>query len=229
MAGSLWLGLKNAPSGWLGVRYNAPIIAFPQRWTDMDPHTRARKLKQSPFKGLRSVMLGAAVLLLGACAYVDDPMSKLVGKINPYRVELIQGNVVTQEQVQVIRPGMNKNQIKEVLGTPLIVSLFHANRWDYAFTIRRQGQAIQQRRLSVFFENDAMTHFDADPLPSEAEFAARIDIRRPSTAKIPPLVATPDQLAPFKPERQGQAEQTPSNALLNAAAVSAQFAPLESP
>ena len=229
MALPLKVGLKKGLGVAPGLRYNAPIIALSQRWIDMDSYSSPRKFGLHPFKGPVAVLLCALVLVLSACSYIDDPLSKLVANVNPYRIELIQGNVVTQEQLQVIRPGMNKNQIKEVLGTPLIVSLFHGDRWDYAFTIRRQGQTIQQRRLSVFFENDAMTHFDADPLPSEAEFAARIDIRRPSTAKIPPLVATPEQLAPFKPERQGQAEQTPSNALLNAAAVSAQFAPLESP
>jgi outer membrane protein assembly factor BamE len=228
MAMSLRVGLKKGLRAAPGLRYNASIIALSQRWIDMDPHTNPRQFGLNPFKGLVAVVLCLGVMLLSACSYVDDPLSKLVAKINPYRIELIQGNVVTQEQLQIIRPGMSKNQIKEVLGTPLIVSLFHGDRWDYAFTIRRHGQPIQQRRLSVFFENDAMTRYDADPLPSEAEFAARIDIRRPSTAKIPPLQASPEQLAPFKPSAQNP-EQTPSQGVFNGNAVSAQFPPLESP
>jgi outer membrane protein assembly factor BamE len=199
----------------------------------MQSHTRTRQLGLHPYRGLLAALLGAAVLVLSACSFVDEPLNRLVANINPYRIELIQGNVVTQEQIQVIRPGMSKNQIKEVLGTPLIESLFHGNRWDYAFTIRRHNEPIQQRRLAVFFENDAMTRYEADPLPTEAEFAARIDIRRPSTAKIPPLTATPEQLAPFKPAAplaQGTlAASEASTDLLNATAVSAQFPPLESP
>jgi len=212
-----------------GLRYNAPIIALSQRWIDMDSHTSPSKFGPRPFKGPVAVLLCALVLVLSACSYIDDPLSKLVANVNPYRIELIQGNVVTQEQLQVIRPGMNKNQIKEVLGTPLIVSLFHGDRWDYAFTIRRHGQPIQQRRLSVFFENDAMTRYDADPLPTEAEFAARIDIRRPSTAKIPLLQASPEQLAPFKPAPQNPNGSSGANGVLSGSAVSAQFPPLESP
>ena len=214
MALPLKVGLKKGLGVAPGLRYNAPIIALSQRWIDMDSYSSPRKFGLHPFKGPVAVLLCALVLVLSACSYIDDPLSKLVANVNPYRIELIQGNVVTQEQLQVIRPGMNKNQIKEVLGTPLIVSLF---------------QPIQQRRLSVFFENDAMTRYDADPLPSEAEFAARIDIRRPSTAKIPPLQASPEQLAPFKPAAQNPSGSSGANGVLSGSAVSAQFPPLESP
>jgi outer membrane protein assembly factor BamE len=195
----------------------------------MDPHTSPRPFGLPPTRGLLAVLSCMLAIGLGACTFVDDPLSKLVANINPYRIELIQGNVVTQEQLQVIRPGMSKNQIKEILGTPLVVSLFHEDRWDYAFSIRRHDQPIQQRRLSVFFENEVMKRYDADPLPSEAEFAARIDIRRPSTAKIPPLQARPEQLAPFKPATPPVENADGNRGSLVGGAVSAQFPPLESP
>jgi len=135
---------------------------------------------------------------VSSCAWIDQPLGFVARSINPYRFELIQGNVITKEQLEVIRPGMSKNQVKEVLGTPLITSLFHEERWDYAFTVRRSGQEIQKKKLAVFFDKEQMLRFESDPLPTEAEFAATIDIRRPSLNKVPSMKATPEQLAGFK-------------------------------
>jgi outer membrane protein assembly factor BamE len=113
-----------------------------------------------------------------------------------YRPEVVQGNFVSREQVQALRAGMPRQAVRDVLGTPLVTSLFHADRWDYAFTIRRQGAEPQQRRLSVFFKNDMLDRIEGDPLPTEAEFAAKLDNRRPPT-KLPELKATDAELAKF--------------------------------
>jgi outer membrane protein assembly factor BamE len=113
-----------------------------------------------------------------------------------YKPEVVQGNFVSREQVQALRAGMPRQAVRDVLGTPLVTSLFHAERWDYAFTIRRQGAEPQQRRFSVFFKGDALDRIEGDPLPSEAEFAAKLDNRRPPT-KLPELKATEADLAKF--------------------------------
>jgi len=113
-----------------------------------------------------------------------------------YKPEVVQGNFVSREQVQALRAGMPRQAVRDVLGTPLVTSLFHADRWDYAFTIRRQGSEPQQRRVSVFFKNDMLEHIEGDPLPTEAEFAAKLDNRRPPT-KLPELKASEADLAKF--------------------------------
>ncbi len=113
-----------------------------------------------------------------------------------YKPEVVQGNFVSREQVQALRAGMPRQAVRDVLGTPLVTSLFHADRWDYAFTIRRQGSEPQQRRFSVFFKGDALDRIEGDPLPTEAEFAAKLDNRRPPT-KLPELKATEADLAKF--------------------------------
>jgi outer membrane protein assembly factor BamE len=113
-----------------------------------------------------------------------------------YKPEVVQGNFVSREQVQALRAGMPRQAVRDVLGTPLVTSLFHAERWDYAFTIRRQGSDPQQRRFSVFFKGDALDRIEGDPLPTEAEFAAKLDNRRPPT-KLPELKATEADLAKF--------------------------------
>ena len=125
-------------------------------------------------------------------------MLSLSGCISPYHIEVVQGNFVSREQLQVLRPGMTRNQVREILGTPLITSPFHADRWDYAFTIRRQGTEPQQRKLSVFFKVDQFDRVEADELPSEAEFAARIDTQKINTSRLPKMEATEKELSAFK-------------------------------
>lgn len=144
----------------------------------------------------------AAIVSLGACGNMI------------YRPEVVQGNFVSREQVQALRAGMPRQAVRDVLGTPLVTSLFHADRWDYAFTIRRQGTEPQQRRLSVFFKNDALERIEGDPLPTEAEFAAKLDNRRPPT-KLPELKATEAELAKFpaKPTSTTPASTAPAPAI----------------
>ncbi len=182
-------------------------------------------LHSSPSR--RGSSLTLAFLLssaLTSCAWVDQPLGYVARSINPYRFELIQGNVITKEQLEVLRPGMNKNQVKEILGTPLITSLFHEDRWDYAFTVRRSGQEIQKKKLTVYFAKGELARFESDPLPSEVEFAATIDIRRPSLSKLPALKATPEQLAGFKPSASAKAEDAEAS---ERSTVRSNYPPLE--
>ena len=118
----------------------------------------------------------------------------LAACITPYHPEVVQGNFVSREQVQALRPGMPRQVVRDILGTPLVTSLFHDQRWDYAFTIRRQGAEPQQRRFTVFFRGDVLDRIEGDPLPTEAEFAARLDTRRPPS-KLPQLKADEADLA----------------------------------
>jgi len=138
--------------------------------------------QQRSFVALTCVV---AVLGLAACS------SKVI-----YKPDVVQGNFVSREQVQALRAGMPRQAVRDVLGTPLVTSLFHADRWDYAFTIRRQGAEPQQRRFSVFFKGDGLDRIEGDPLPTEAEFAAKLDTRRAAT-KLPELKATEADLAKF--------------------------------
>ena len=128
-----------------------------------------------------------------------------------YKPEVVQGNFVSREQVQALRAGMPRQAVRDVLGTPLVTSLFHADRWDYAFTIRRQGSEPQQRRFSVFFKGDGLDRIEGDPLPTEAEFAAKLDNRRPPT-KLPELKATEADLAKFPAKPTPAAGAAPSAA-----------------
>ncbi len=120
--------------------------------------------------------------LLTGCESLQRTDS-LFGFITPYRIDIVQGNAVTQEQAEKIKPGLTRLQVRDVLGTPLMADPFHANRWDYIFTLRRPGAEAQRRSVVVFFEGDVVKSIEAPPLPSEREFVASIsrfkDIRAP--------------------------------------------------
>ena len=152
---------------------------------------------------------GAALLIAAAAAGCAGTSERVVGMVTPYRVEVEQGNFVSREQVQALKPGMTRLQVREVLGTPLMTSLFHADRWEYVFTLKRPGVDVQTRKLTVFFKDNLMERFEGDEMPTEAEFVASLDSKL-SKPKVPQLEATEEQLARApKPQDEAQAPAAP--------------------
>ena len=138
-----------------------------------------------------SALLIAAALAGCSSLQTSD---NFLGVVTPYRVEVVQGNVVTSEQAALVKPGQNRAQVRDVLGSPLLADPFHADRWDYVFTIRRQGAAPQLRRVVALFKGDALDSIDTGgELPSEREFVASIDTFKTSR-NAPPLALTDEQI-----------------------------------
>jgi outer membrane protein assembly factor BamE len=161
-------------------------LHFPSR-----PHRRHfARLFARPF----SLALGLAALLgAGGCQSMLQSSDSFLGVITPYRVEVVQGNVITSEQVAQVKPGMNRAQVRDALGTPLLTDVFHNNRWDYVFTIRRPGAESLQRHVIVLFDADIFKSIDTGgALPSEREFVASIDTFTTSR-NAPLLELTPEQ------------------------------------
>jgi len=159
----------------------------------------------------------ALLLALSACSF-----------ITPYKVDVLQGNVVTREQVQALKPGMERDQVRDILGSPLLTSAFHADRWDYVFTLKRRGQEPVLRRVAVFFnKNGALERHEADELPSEREFVASLDARRNrDKAKPPVLEASEEQLKAFAERNKPQAAPVPASAA--SAPATTNFPPIDS-
>ncbi|WHZ10119.1 MAG: Outer membrane beta-barrel assembly protein BamE [Burkholderiaceae bacterium] len=151
---------------------------------------------------LQSAAALALSLLAGAglagCSAFDRASTGIAGILTPYRVEVVQGNFVSKEQVDALRPGMSREQVRNILGTPLLTDMFHADRWDYVFTIRREGVAPQTRKLTVFFKNGVLDHFEGDTMPTEAEFVASISSKQ-APPKVPKLQASEQQLDKYAP------------------------------
>ena len=173
-----------------------------------------------------SARLGLVLLLaasLAACGSLEGTKDRLSSAVTPYRVDVVQGNFVSREQVQALQAGMGRQQVRDILGTPLVSSLFHADRWEYVFTLRRPGVEAQTRKLTVFFKDDALLRFEGDEMPSESEFVATLG-KRKQDLKVPVLEATPEQLARY-PARSTPAEAAAS--VPPTAPASSTYPPLE--
>jgi len=156
---------------------------------------------------------GAATLAIaGALAGCQSLQTSenFLGILTPYRVEVVQGNVITSEQVALAKPGLTRAQVREVLGSPLLADPFHADRWDYVFTIRRQGAEPQLRRIVVRFKSDVLESIEGGSgLPSEHEFVASIDTFK-TARNAPPLILTDEQIKALPaPLRQPPPEPPP--------------------
>jgi outer membrane protein assembly factor BamE len=93
---------------------------------------------------------------------------------------------------------MPRPVVRDVLGTPLLTSVFHAQRWDYVFTLQRQGAPAQSRRVTVFFKDEVVERIEADDLPSESEFVATL--KSPvQKGPVPSLEASEESLKKFPP------------------------------
>lgn len=181
-----------------------------------------------PLPTLRTLVLLLACAGLTACTTWNSVAAKreaLATAVSPYKIDIIQGNVVTREQLDYLRPGMPRAQVRDVLGSPLLASVFHADRWDYVFTLQRQGAQPQSRKVTVFFKNDVLERVEADEVPSEKEFVSTLR-STPPQGPLPVLEASPEVLkaarAAAKPAASAPAA-TPSPAPLNPAA----YPPLE--
>ncbi|MFN7120929.1 MAG: outer membrane protein assembly factor BamE [Hydrogenophaga sp.] len=167
----------------------------------------------------------ASLVALSACSSVTSRLPGITSVVTPYKIDILQGNVVTREQAAALKTGMSRDQVRDILGSPLLASVFHADRWDYVFTFRRQGQAPQQRRLTAFFKANVLEKFEADELPSEAEFVASLDAGR-RFGKVPPLQATEAQLKAFDERNKTTAPVEP---VAPTAAPATSYPPLETP
>jgi len=96
--------------------------------------------------------------ILSACSGVATVTSYLT----PYKTDIRQGNFVTQEMVAQLKPGLTRDQVRFVLGSPLVADMFHADRWDYVYRFKEGRGEQTQRRLAVFFEDNKLARVTGD-------------------------------------------------------------------
>lgn len=111
----------------------------------------------------------ALILSLGGCSFFKgDYVPQLV---KPHKVDIQQGNVVSQQDVDRVQVGMTKEQVRFILGTPLLNSPFHTNRWDYVYRLTKADGAVVQYRHTVVFEDDKLVRQSSEKLPvDQSEF-----------------------------------------------------------
>ncbi|MEQ1933238.1 MAG: outer membrane protein assembly factor BamE [Fimbriimonadaceae bacterium] len=136
----------------------------------------------------RLLFLLAPMILAAGCARSPVDVPEIV---KPYRITIQQGNYVTREMVQQLKPGMTREQVRYVLGTPLLTDIFHADRWDYVFYRDAPGGKREQRNISVMFEDGKLTRVLGDLLPSD------------------PVQEAPKPVAAAEPKAESGAEAKP--------------------
>lgn len=165
-----------------------------------------RACGDTPSSAMRPVLLIA--LVLAGCKQVP-----VLPSLTPYKIDIQQGNHVTQEMVEKLRPGMTRAQVKFILGTPLVVDPFRNDRWDYVYLYNKAGEITEQRRVSILFENDRLKRIEGDVVAKgTAKESARATEETAGTAPG----ASPDERTPgIKPA----AEPAPQKAPLPAASA----------
>ena len=150
---------------------------------------------------MKSLVLIALAVLAGAlsgCA-VDKPLTMPEMPELPslarvpsvadlpfvYKVNIQQGNVITQEMLAQLRIGMDKKKVNFVMGSPIIMDTFHGNRWDYLFTEQIDGGRPKRRRITLFFENELLARIEGDVVPAAGQIA--VDTRQDMTVDVPKI------------------------------------------
>lgn len=112
-----------------------------------------------------STLRYTVILLAVLCASCGT----VLPTVKPYKLDVQQGNVVTSKMLLQLRPGMTKSQVRFIMGTPLIQDSFHGNRWDYVYQMREKGKIIEQRRVILDFEGEALKAVRGDVIPKGSE------------------------------------------------------------
>jgi len=110
----------------------------------------------------------------------------LSGCLTVYKTEIQQGNVVTQEMIDKLKPGMTRSQVRFVMGTPLIVDPFHQDRWDYYYYLRRSNETSgESQRVTVVFKNDLLIAVQGDTRIKSGDPATRESAVKPAPGDAP--------------------------------------------
>jgi outer membrane protein assembly factor BamE len=114
---------------------------------------------------------------------------RFLGIFAPYRVDVQQGNFISREMVDQLKEGMQRpegvtrEQVRFVLGTPLLTDIFHADRWDYVFRLQKRSGEVISSRVTAFFDNNRLARIEGGDLPTEQEYLAFIQGDAPAPTK----------------------------------------------
>jgi len=130
----------------------------------------------------RVIGLAALATLLAACQQVP-----MLPGLSTYRIDIQQGNVVTQDMVSKLKPGMTRQQVRFVMGTPPVVDPFRQDRWDYVYYYTKGGKIVEHRRLVLLFDGDVLKRIDGDVVPNAEPTA--VGSTAPTKPAAPPPVS----------------------------------------
>ncbi len=144
---------------------------------------------------MRQFLTLLMVLALAGCKQAPE----LPAVIAPYKIDIQQGNVVSQAMVSKLKAGMTRAQVRFALGSPLIVDMFRTDRWDYVYMYQKQGKEPQRHRITIIFEDDRLLRIEGDVVPAYGAQEPETSVAGPRLAAPP--APKPDAEAGAKPAR----------------------------
>lgn len=135
----------------------------------------------------KAFALLAILAPLYACSTLEFP--------GVYRLQIEQGNIVDEEMVKQLEPGMSTSQVEFILGTPLIRDSFSPNRWDYLHIVRKPDNSTDKQRLTVYFDDGVLSHYESTikPSPIAEEMTEQEEVELENEAAAVPAPAPPKQ------------------------------------
>jgi outer membrane protein assembly factor BamE len=112
----------------------------------------------------RAALCALVAALVAGCQTIETYMPT-VRNFGVYKIDINQGNYLTQDMVDRLKVGQTTQQVRLILGTPLLVDPFHDNRWDYTYMFMRQGRIVEHRNLTVFFADGKLARWEGDEMP----------------------------------------------------------------
>jgi outer membrane protein assembly factor BamE len=125
--------------------------------------------------------LALGALVLTGCAAMTAPFDNylpLITQFGVYKLDINQGNYLSQDMVDRLKVGQTKPQVRATLGTPLITSAFRENRWDYVYEFKSAGRVREHRQFTVYFKDDALARWEGDEMPQSAQDLNRVAATR---------------------------------------------------
>ena len=140
-----------------------------------------------PRDAARIAVLAIVALAVGGCASADRyiPTWRSFGV---YKIDVNQGNYLSQDIVDKLKVGMTQQQVRQLLGTPLIASPFRTDRWDYVYEFTQQGRVVEHRKFTVYFTDDKLARWEGDQMPESI-----VELNRAAGEKALPSNAPGDK------------------------------------
>jgi outer membrane protein assembly factor BamE len=141
---------------------------------------------------MRQIFLLPLVLLTacGAMPKLEVPNFGVEDYLSSYHLDIRQGNFITQEMVSQLKPGQTREQVRFVLGTPLVTDPFHGDRWDYVYRYDNGKGDVQQRRLTVYFADNKLARVAGDAVAADPNAGQALDAVKPREVDVVPATGS---------------------------------------
>jgi len=132
---------------------------------------------------VRAAALACAAVLVAGCQTIETYIP-VVQQLGVYKIDINQGNYLSQDMVDRLQVGMTRQQVRATLGTPLVTSAFRDSRWDYVYEFTRQGRLREHRQFTVYFAEEKLSRWEGDEMPQSV-----VELNRSAASKALPSEA----------------------------------------